>query len=54
MLRRILAALGLAKKETVPAPKSQRSQMDRLQRASAFTAVNLDELRARRRGLPPR
>ncbi len=53
MLRRLLSALGLKKKEPDPV-KPGSSQLNRLQRQSAVTAVNLDALKAKRRGQPPR
>lgn len=54
MLNRILTALGLRRKAPDPVTKPKSSPLNRLQRQSAFTAVNIEELRAQRRGQPPR
>lgn len=53
MFRRLLALLGLGKKETEP-PSNKSSQLNRLQRQSAMTAVSVEQLRAQRRGQAPR
>ncbi len=53
MFRRFLSALGLRKKP-VPTPPKKSSALLRLQRQSAFTAVDFEKLKEKRRGEPPR
>ena len=54
MWNRILIALGIRRKPSEETSKPKSSALNRLQRQSAFTAVNIEELKAKRRGQPPR
>lgn len=54
MLRRILSALGLRKKPQVSRPTKKISTLNRLQKQSALSAVEIETLRAQRRKQPPR